>query len=356
MARNMKPDEPRAFRLDPPAKPSAAVRDDGRREAPDEPAGQAFRTSGKAVITPEAEPAEGAETPRETSGTPGFRWVWALASALGGLAVISLGIWVQDAIINAIRRSDVLGLAAVALSCVIVAAALVISIRFLRDWARERRISKLKASATEALASRSPEKARAAAERLVRLTATRPETAAGRARFAAALPGLTDARDIIALAEREIIEPLDAVAADEIARAARQVSMVTAVSPRALIDIVFVVFAGARLIRRIAAIYGGRPTTLGLWRIARASIEHLLVTGGLAAGHAVIQQVIGQGLAARLSAKLGEGVLNGLMTARFGLAALTVCRPLPFVEAPAPTLGDVASGLLSSSGEKAGQP
>jgi putative membrane protein len=36
------------------------------------------------------------------------------------------------------------------------------------------------------------------------------------------------------------------------------------------------------------------------------------------------------------------------MTARFGLAALTVCRPVPFVESKPPTLSDVAAGLLSS--------
>lgn len=322
------PEEPRAFRLD------SEPEEKGRR--------------GKVVVEPEATPADSDQTIVATPERRGFRWFWALASAVGGLALVSFGLWVQDAIINAIRRSDVLGLIAVALCFVILVAVAVIVVRALRDWLRERKIGRLKVHADEAIAAKSPEKARAAAESLVRFCAARPETAAGRARFAAALPGMTDARDIIALAEREIVEPLDRVAADEIARAARQVSMVTAVSPRALIDLVFVIFAGARLIRRIASIYGGRPSTIGLMRIARASVEHLLVTGGLAAGHAVIQQVIGQGLAARLSAKLGEGVLNGLMTARFGLAALTVCRPLPFVEAKAPTLSDVASGLLSS--------
>jgi putative membrane protein len=55
------------------------------------------------------------------------------------------------------------------------------------------------------------------------------------------------------------------------------------------------------------------------------------------------------GLAARISAKLGEGVLNGLMTARFGLAALAVCRPLPFVKEEPPRLADVAGELLSKT-------
>jgi putative membrane protein len=323
-------EEPRAFRLDGDAVIAAKT--------------------AKVTVTPEAGPTE-----PETILTPrparGFRWAGALLSSLAGLLALSLALWAQDAVIGAMRRSDILGLAALALSVVILVAALVLGVRFIRQLVRERKVEALKRDAASVLDERSPERARAIAERLVKLQAARPETAAGRARFAAALPAMTDARDIIALAERELVEPLDRLAANEIANAARQVATVTAVSPRALIDLVFVVFAGGRLITRVAGIYGGRPGWLGFLRIARASLEHLLVTGGLAAGQTVVQQIIGQGLAARLSAKLGEGVLNGLMTARFGLAALTVCRPLPFVESKPPELTDVAAGLLTF-GEK----
>ena len=80
--------------------------------------------------------------------------------------------------------------------------------------------------------------------------------------------------------------------------------------------------------------------------------EYAVVRTGLAAGDAVVQQVLGQGLAARLSAKLGEGVLNGLLTARIGLAAIAVCRPLPFVEAQPPGLSDVAGDLSGWGGKE----
>ena len=50
---------------------------------------------------------------------------------------------------------------------------------------------------------------------------------------------------------------------------------------------------------------------------------------------------------------IGEGVLNGLMTARFGLAAIAVCRPLPFLREEPPRLGDVAGELLTSAGAEA---
>ena len=39
------------------------------------------------------------------------------------------------------------------------------------------------------------------------------------------------------------------------------------------------------------------------------------------------------------------------MTARFGLAAINVCRPLPFLGEAPPRIGDVAGELLPGSGE-----
>jgi putative membrane protein len=47
----------------------------------------------------------------------------------------------------------------------------------------------------------------------------------------------------------------------------------------------------------------------------------------MAAGDSIVQQILGHGVAARLSARLGEGVVNGMLTARVGIAAIEVCRP-----------------------------
>ena len=117
--------------------------------------------------------------------------------------------------------------------------------------------------------------------------------------------------------------------------AAKRVSLVTAVSPRALVDVAYVVFEAGRLIRRLAELYGGRPGTLGFFRLARNVLAHLAVTGSIAVGDSFVQQIVGHGLAARLSAKLGEGVVNGMMTARIGIAAMETARPLPFSAAEA---------------------
>ena len=111
-------------------------------------------------------------------------------------------------------------------------------------------------------------------------------------------------------------------------------------------------FEAGRLIRRLAELYGGRPGTLGFFRLARDVLAHLAVTGSIAVGDSFVQQIVGHGLAARLSAKLGEGVVNGMMTARIGLAAMETARPLPFSAARRPGMSDFLSALTAFATRK----
>ena len=133
--------------------------------------------------------------------------------------------------------------------------------------------------------------------------------------------------------------PLDREARALILGAAKRVSIVTAVSPRALVDLGYVVYESSRLVRGMAELYGGRPGKIGMLRLMRDVIAHLAVTGSIAMGDSLVQQVLGHGIASKLSARLGEGVINGLMTARIGIAAMDLCRPMPFRALKRPGIG-----------------
>ncbi len=180
----------------------------------------------------------------------------------------------------------------------------------------------------------------------------RPETASGRAALAANRGEIIDGRDLIGLAETELLLPMDESARRMVLASAKRVTLVTAISPRALIDLLFVGSEILRLLRRLAVLYGGRPGTIGFLRLARETIGHLALTGGIAAGDSLVQQIVGHGVAARLSARLGEGVINGLLTARVGIAAIEVCRPLPFIVGAPPRIADVMAALRPLAGDK----
>ena len=111
-------------------------------------------------------------------------------------------------------------------------------------------------------------------------------------------------------------------------------------------EAVIVLLNALNLVRRLAALYGGRPGALGLIKLFRQVMSHLAVTGGVSVTDSLIQQVVGHGIAARLSARFGEGLVNGLLTARLGLLAIDLTRPMPFAALSRPALNDLAAPLL----------
>ena len=212
---------------------------------------------------------------------------------------------------------------------------------------RLKRLARLRLAATTRRSATTATPPSPRTRKLIAFYGGRPDTAMARRRVAGHLGEIMDGRDLLMLAERDLIAPLDQRAKALASAAARRVSVVTAVSPRAFVDVAFVLWECVRLIRRIAALYGGRPGTIGLFRLMKAVVSHLAVTGSIAVGDTILQQLIGHGLAGRLSAKLGEGVVNGLMTARIGLSAMDVCRPLPFLGKERPRLKDLTGDLLT---------
>ncbi|MGU3398398.1 YcjF family protein [Brucellaceae bacterium D45D] len=278
-----------------------------------------------------------------------------LLSTLGILVSFAIGIWTEDLIRALFNRAGWLGWTALGVALVALVAFIAIIIREMLALRRLASVQHLRKEAADAFQHDDMMAARNAVDELRAIAATLPETARGRKLLADVDDDIIDGRDLIKLAETEILRPLDREARALILHASKRVSMVTAISPRALVDIAYVIFEAARLIRRLSQLYGGRPGTLGFIKLIRRVLAHLAVTGTLALSDSVIQQLVGQGLASRLSAKLGEGVVNGLMTARIGIAAMDVVRPFPFNAEKRPGIGDFIGDLTRIGNEKSGK-
>jgi putative membrane protein len=353
------PRKPAAFRLD---LPEQETQTDARSTKPASAPVRSPRAVKveQAVVMPAAidifdSPEDFAADPPPATAPRRRSWLVAtLVAALGVLVSLALGLWTDQLIRDLFERAPWLGWVALAAAVVAVLALLAVLWREFAALARLSSMERLRILAADAILRDDERAARKVVAELSAIVASNPETAAGRRALAELDSEIIDGANLVRLAEADLLAPLDARARNLVLDAAKRVSVVTAVSPRALVDLAYVVFEAARLIRRLSELYGGRPGTLGFFRLARNVLAHLAVTGAIAAGDDLVHQLVGQGLAARLSARLGEGVVNGTMTARIGIAAIETVRPLPFAALPRPRLTDFLSALATFTKKKAG--
>lgn len=272
------------------------------------------------------------------------RWFWGLLASVI-LALASAAAW--SFVTGLLAQYPILGLGISVLLGAFVLVTLIVITKELLVIRRLARVDRLQKRAEAALAENSLEGARKIAADLRALYRNRPETAWGDARLAEQLGDAFDANAVFSAVEQELLANLDAAAEREVEQAARQVATVTALVPLALVDVITALTANLRMIRRIAEIYAGRSGTLGSWRLTRAVMAHLVATGAVAVGDDLISSVAGGSLLGKISRRFGEGVVNGALTARVGVAAMEVCRPLAFGEGRRPAVTGLVKRALT---------
>jgi putative membrane protein len=323
--------KPKRSKRTPRALPSSAIAFE-----PDEPLGDL-------VVAP----------PRPLRRSRSWRFGGLLFGALAALVSMWAGLAITQLIEDFFARSPTLGWLASGLAGLVAFAALAIIFREVVALFRLRKIEGIQTDAAHALNHDDDAAAKRAVASLLDLYGNRADTALGRQELARHQTEIIDAANRIRLADRDLVSPLDDEAHRVIARAARRVTLLTAVTPAAALDILFVVTQNIRLLRELATLYGGRPSTLATLRLARMVVAHMAVSGGLALSDSLLQHMIGKGIVGRLSARFGEGAVNGIMTARIGLAARDVCRPLPQEPQAKETLASLVKELVSLKGNDA---
>lgn len=310
-----------------------------RAFAPDESVAPAEVTVFDDAVTPDL---DAPLAPRRRGWLGRIAW-----GAAGILMSLAIGLAVERLIAELFATQPWLGWLALGVAGVLLVTVVLIATREIGSVWRLRSMDRLRLAAEAALVSDKPAAGKSVSRELLALYARRPDLARAREELEADLGQMFDGAAQVHQAERRLLTPLDLKARALTAASARRVALVTTVSPRALIDLSFVIYESVKLGAAIARLYGARPGILGTWRLMGSIIAHLAVTGGLVLTDGVVEQLMGQGLAAKVSARLGEGVVNGLMTVRVGIAAMRVVRPLPFAALGAPRVKDFIPELAN---------
>ena len=198
-------------------------------------------------------------------------WGTLFWSALSGLVLMALGLAITNLIEDLYARAPWLGAIGLVLALIAGLALLVVTLREIIGLAAARH------GGSAARARRWPSSkattaigGRALVTDMLSLTRRIPRLARARARLEDHRADIIDGRDLVRLAERELMSPLDIEARRLVVAASKRVSVVTAISPRAAVDMVFVLINALRLVRQLAVLYGGRPGALGVLQAAAA--------------------------------------------------------------------------------------
>ena len=271
---------------------------------------------------------------------------WGALFSLIGLAV---GVAFYDFVAGLIASYAWLGWTAAILMGIVVAGLLIFALREVAGLSRLQQIDGLRSEAEAAWEAGDRKKAAAVRTQLTALYRDRPELDRARALIEERAGDSPDADALLTLLERETLRGLDAEAQDAVKRAARNVAAATALLPVGLLDAAAVLYLNVKMVRQVAAAYGGRAGWLGSWRLLKQVAFHLAATGAIALGDDLLGAALGGGALAKISRRAGEGLVNGALTARIGVAAMEVSRPLPYRALPKPSVKSVAAAALKRS-------
>lgn len=299
-----------------------------------------------ALLTGSGDPAELLPAPAAPVRTTRRLGRW-LFGALAALVLVALGFDTADLLARAFAASLALGLLVALLAATAGISALAMLVNELLSLRRLRRIEELRDEAGRLAADAAGGRADRFAGSLVALYADRRELAPALARVRDHVTDAHDEHEVVRLLDREVLAPLDRAAYQRVLRASRDTAVATALSPAALLDFAVVLWRNLKLVREIAALYGARPGYVGSLRLLRRMLANIAVAGVTESAHHVAVEALGGSLAAAISTRMGQGVINGLLTARVGLTAMHLCRPIAFGPDNRPSLNRIRKELLS---------
>lgn len=270
---------------------------------------------------------------------------WFLLSLLGlGIAVLGFDLWLFTKELLAIHTA----LGAIVLSLAVTAALSLIYMigKEILAFRKLSNLSETRRNAEVALATSDDVLAKKTFRQFRNHFEGRPEFKLALVELKAHEQEIYTGVEMLAIAERALLEDLDRQAIGLINVQARTTALLTTISPYAILDVLVTVWRNLKLIRQLAELYGTRPGYFGSVKLMKQVLGHIAVTGGMEAGDSLVSELFGGSFLTKLSTKLGEALINGLLTARVGVTAMSQVRPLPFNALPKPTVKQVAKDIV----------
>jgi putative membrane protein len=153
-------------------------------------------------------------------------------------------------------------------------------------------------------------------------------------------------REIMDLFSKNVLSKLDKKAYDIVVENSSVAALLTALSPMAWLDALLFFWRNVRMVRQIAKCYGFRPGFFGSITLMQEVIAGMVASATTDFVTDEVAESLSNSVTAVLFAKAGQGMANGLLSARVGVQAMRFCRPVAFQTHENPSLKKVRSEMM----------
>ena len=306
------------------------------------------------MVQPETDPSLPATAtptlePHETSRRP---WLGLLLGAGSLFAVGLLGLNAYDFAAGLFERSAWLGGAfSFLLGVAAIGAIGVVAREFLSLW-KLGRVEDLRVEGERLMISEAHGQAEDFLRKVEKLYRDRQDLDEPIWRFHDQASDALNDRERLELFAHTVLSPIDRAAYQTVKASGRDIAVLTALTPIGAIDSLIVMVRTVSMMRGIAKLYGVRPGFTATLRLARRGLRNIVIAGvGELVSHAAVETA-GASLLRVLSARAGQGAINGLLAARIGLSIMQLCRPMPFAKDDLPSLKKLRSEIFKEINEQ----
>ncbi|ADT86949.1 TIGR01620 family protein [Vibrio sp. Vb2880] len=155
--------------------------------------------------------------------------------------------------------------------------------------------------------------------------------------------------------DAEVLEMYDAMVLSEqdkqatqlVSQHATEAAALVAISPLAIADMLLVAWRNFKMIDQLADLYG---VELGYWsrlKLFKAVLVNMAAAGASELAIDASMDLLSMDLAGKISARAGQGLGVGILTARLGLKAMSLLRPLPWHKERAVKLSAIRKQIVA---------
>ncbi|MEZ8101464.1 YcjF family protein [Vibrio bivalvicida] len=136
--------------------------------------------------------------------------------------------------------------------------------------------------------------------------------------------------EVLDMYDAMVVAEQDKVATRVVSKHATESAALVAISPLAIADMMLVAWRNFKMIDNLADVYG---VELGYWsrlKLFKATLINMAAAGASEVAVDASMDLMSMDLAGKVSARAGQGLGVGILTARLGLKAMALLRPIPW--------------------------